>query len=104
MIVAMKKVSVIVQSKDADSALSNLRSLGVLHIEHQKTPKSDDTASIQDNISLLDKAIRILSERQNKKSSIELTAQKLKDWKEQTNRLYQKFSSSPALFFRDCCF
>jgi len=62
MIVAMKKVSVIVQSKDAQSAINRLRSLGVLHVEHQQAPKGDDISRAQEGIALFERALNILSE------------------------------------------
>jgi vacuolar-type H+-ATPase subunit I/STV1 len=39
MIVPMKKAVIIVQSKDSDSTVGKIRSLGMLHVEHQKVPK-----------------------------------------------------------------
>lgn len=60
MIVPMKKVAVIVQSKDANSCLDILGQTGVMHVEHQRPPKGKDISEIQDEISLLDKAVNIL--------------------------------------------
>lgn len=83
MIVRMKKASIVTQSKDADSALKELRACGVLHLEHQRLPKSHDITSIQEDAVLLQKAIDILSDKEfsrcfsceNQKSST--------DWKTQ---------------------
>jgi V/A-type H+/Na+-transporting ATPase subunit I len=61
MIVLMKKVSVIVQEKDADPALAQLRALGVLHVEHQRAPSGKDIGHVQDDIALVQQVIGILS-------------------------------------------
>ncbi len=61
MIVAMKKVAIIVESKDADSVLERVRTLGVLHVEHQQIPSGSGLLRLQDDIGLIQKAIDILS-------------------------------------------
>jgi len=61
MIVPMKKISVIVQSKDADSAIGRLGRLGVLHIEHQQPPAGGEISRLLDEIALINQAIGILS-------------------------------------------
>jgi len=60
MIVAMKKVYCICQAKDADSTISQLRKLGVVHIEHQQAPQGKDITSLQEDIGLAASAEDIL--------------------------------------------
>jgi len=81
MIVPMKKISVIVQSRDAQAALESLGGLGVLHVEHQQLPQGQDINALKDEISLLKEAIGILSNvecsnGQQKKDKIDTS-----DWK-----------------------
>lgn len=63
MIVPMKKATVFVQSKDADGAINELRSLGILHVEHHKPPAGKEIETITNDISMLNEAIHILSEQ-----------------------------------------
>jgi V/A-type H+-transporting ATPase subunit I len=81
MIVPMKKVAVIVQAKDADAAVKDLRSLGLLHVEHGQAPQGKDLSFLSDDISLVNEAITILSE--DKFLSRAPTAKNLKpaDWR-----------------------
>ncbi len=65
MIVPMKKIRVIVQDKDAGAALVSLRSLGLLHVEHQKVLSGQDINRLQDDIALLEQAIGVLSETES---------------------------------------
>jgi len=62
MIVPMKKISVLVQEKDADSALVKMRSLGVLHVEYQRAPSGRGINKLQDDLAPLEQAIGVLSE------------------------------------------
>jgi V/A-type H+/Na+-transporting ATPase subunit I len=60
MIVAMKKVYCICQAKDAGSTISQLRKLGMVHIEHQQAPQGKDISALQDEITLTSTALDIL--------------------------------------------
>ncbi|MEW6075592.1 MAG: hypothetical protein AB1530_04715 [Candidatus Omnitrophota bacterium] len=57
----MKKAALLTQAKDAGACLAKLRSLGLLHIEHQQLPKSKDIASLQDDYALLNNALGIIA-------------------------------------------
>lgn len=80
MIVPMKKVSVIVQSKDSDSAIQSLRSLGLLHVEHQQPPHGEDISRLREDIVLINEAIGILLGNEFF-SGAKLVNKELKDWR-----------------------
>ena len=61
MIVPMKKAVVVMQGKDSLSAVSSLRKLGVLHIEHQQPPRGRNVSSLLETIVLFNQALGILS-------------------------------------------
>ena len=50
MIVPMKKISVIVQKKDIDSALGQLRELGSVHVLHHEDLKGDELAQLREEV------------------------------------------------------
>jgi V/A-type H+-transporting ATPase subunit I len=81
MIVPMKKVAVIFQSKDACNALLKLRSAGVLHVTHQRPPAGGDITSLQSDISFLDKAISILSSVESSAAPALKNVKFLDDWR-----------------------
>jgi V/A-type H+-transporting ATPase subunit I len=81
MIVPMKKISIFVQSKDTVSSTKRLRSLGVLHIEHQRTPKGKDVESIRDDTALIDRTLNILSSEEFSKTPVSEPKEKIVDWK-----------------------
>ncbi|MDO8535634.1 MAG: hypothetical protein Q7S30_01280 [Candidatus Omnitrophota bacterium] len=77
----MKKIFVLTQSKDASQAISSLRKLGALHVEHQRAPKGEDITSLNEEIAVIEKAISILSLPEfYEKCDVE-SAKMLKDWR-----------------------
>ena len=81
MIIPMKKVALIVEAKDGESAVRGIRSLGVLHVEHQTPPAGKDIASLKDDISILDKVVAILLAPELADKSGLATLKLLKDWR-----------------------
>ncbi len=60
MIVKMKKAAIFLQSKDAQAALKELRSIGAMHIEHIQVPKGEDIAAIRNDAALIDEILGLL--------------------------------------------
>ncbi len=61
MIVPMKKAVVITQAKDSLAALNKLRSIGVLHVQHEQLPEGKDIIALREEIALFNQALSILS-------------------------------------------
>ena len=61
MIVAMKKVFIFLQREHAQGSLNDLASLGLLHIEHQNSPRGDQISALEEKLALIEQAIVILS-------------------------------------------
>jgi len=81
MIVPMKKVFILMQTKDAgDSALS-LRRLGLLHVENQNPPKGEDLVSLHEEIALIDTALGILASPEFYVKGEVDCIERLKDWR-----------------------
>ncbi|MDP8229503.1 MAG: hypothetical protein P9L93_00160 [Candidatus Gorgyraea atricola] len=60
MIVSMKKLSIIVQSKDIDATLKALARSGVVHVEHQRPPENENISLLKEKYLSLFKAIDAL--------------------------------------------
>jgi len=69
MIVKMKKITLIMQSKDMNSALESLRVLGLLHVEHENLPASESIARIKEERERVAEAVAILPDIKNQKAS-----------------------------------
>jgi V/A-type H+-transporting ATPase subunit I len=61
MIVPMKKATLLFETKDAEATITGLRSLGVLHVEHQNLPEGRDIAALQEDVNLIDAAFDVLN-------------------------------------------
>lgn len=64
MIVRMRKAHIILQAKDAESAVKAVRGLGLLHIEHTQAPSGRDISQALEDLNLLRRACDILTEAQ----------------------------------------
>ena len=81
MIVRMKKLTVIAQTKDALPALKRLRSLGALHVENTVSPAGKDIISLKEDTESLEKAIGILSASEFRDKSGIKNIGAIKDWR-----------------------
>ena len=70
MIVEMKKVFIFLQKEHAQRSLTDLASLGLLHIEHQNPPSGGEITALVDKLALMEQAILILSSVNRKISVI----------------------------------
>lgn len=61
MIVPMKKAIILFEAGEAEDAIKYLRTLGVLHVEHQNPPMGRDISALAENIALIDSALNFLS-------------------------------------------
>lgn len=86
MIVPMKKISVVVQTKDVEATLKVLAQTGVLHIEHQQSPRGESVSKLEEGILSLSKAIETLADnRAGEETAVdynEITAKILDLWDE----------------------
>ena len=60
MIVPMKKLTLLVSARDRREALSELRSLGVLHVQNIKSPSSDEIYDLQNQLADIERVNVIL--------------------------------------------
>ena len=65
MIVKMKKIILITQSKDIDSTLESVRRLGLLHVEHENAPLRGNIAVLKEKLNRVSKAIAVLPDIKN---------------------------------------
>ena len=68
MIVKMKKIILIMQSKDMSVALESLGSLGLLHVEHENMPVSENITKIKEDRERAIEAIAILPDIENREA------------------------------------
>jgi V/A-type H+-transporting ATPase subunit I len=62
MIVPMKKATILFETGDAEATVKYLRSLGILHVEHQNPPESRDITALQENVALVNSSLDVLDQ------------------------------------------
>ncbi|MDX9746609.1 MAG: hypothetical protein WCX84_08885 [Syntrophales bacterium] len=60
MIVPMKKIFIIVREKDAETTLEKIAALGMLHVNHLKSPEGTNLEKLRENIALIGQATGII--------------------------------------------
>lgn len=81
MIVAMKKVTLITLSREADRAVVSLGRLGVVHIEHQQPPRGAAISGLQDEIALVKNALTVLSQKISINKNKPVGQKEVQDWR-----------------------
>ena len=81
MIVPMKKVTVVAQTKDAEATVKALKDLGVLHVEHATAPKGADINELNSYITLITNAMSVLSGPEFVKTTPVENGRHVWDWK-----------------------
>jgi V/A-type H+-transporting ATPase subunit I len=61
MIVPMKKATILFETRDAETTVKYLRTLGVLHVEHQNPPDDRDISAIQEKVALINSSFDVLN-------------------------------------------
>ncbi|MFH1478807.1 MAG: hypothetical protein ABIG92_03400 [Candidatus Omnitrophota bacterium] len=69
MIVKMKKLTIIVQSKDMERTIDELGKTGLLHIEHENAPLSDSVLELEERSRSIDKVIEFLPEEKHSREA-----------------------------------
>jgi V/A-type H+/Na+-transporting ATPase subunit I len=62
MIVPMKKATILCETKDAGATITRLRTLGVLHVEHQNLPEGGDITALQENRALITSSLDVVNQ------------------------------------------
>jgi V/A-type H+-transporting ATPase subunit I len=57
----MKKATILFETGDADATVHYLRTLGVLHVEHQNLPEGRDISAIQEKLALINSSFDVLN-------------------------------------------
>jgi len=81
MIVAMKKVFVVVQAKDRETTIESLRRLGVVHVEYQRALHGENIRRLEEDLSLVEAAQEVFSHRYDHERTDQFEQKPLQDWK-----------------------
>ena len=57
----MKKATILFETRDAEATVQYLRTLGVLHVEHQNLPEGRDISALQEKVALIHSSFDVLN-------------------------------------------
>jgi len=61
-IVPMRKATVLCETRDAEATVTYLRTLGVLHVEHQNPPDGRDVSTLRERVALIQSSFDVLNQ------------------------------------------
>jgi V/A-type H+-transporting ATPase subunit I len=62
MIVPMKKATILFENGDAEATVTDLRKLGLLHVEHQNPPESRDVSELWEKVASIDSSFNVFNQ------------------------------------------
>ena len=58
----MRKATILFETQDAEATVHHLRTLGVLHVEHQNPPEDRDVSALQEKVALVHSSFDVLNQ------------------------------------------
>ncbi len=89
MIVAMKKATILFESRDAEATVQSLRASGVLHVEHQNPPEGRDISVLQEKVALIDSSFDVMQEAMEPGKTVQPQKEISGDWTGIADRLVE---------------
>ena len=80
MIIPMKKATILFESRDAEATVLYLRTLGVLHVEHQNLPEGRDISALQEKVALINSSFDVLNRAIASGKNIQPQNEIIGDW------------------------
>ncbi|MDD1648464.1 MAG: hypothetical protein LUQ42_04185 [Methanomicrobiales archaeon] len=89
MIVPMRKATILVREGDAEAAVKDLRTMGVLHVEHQNPPEGRDVAAVQEKVALIHAATDVLNRVLSQNRGLPPQKEIAGDWEAEARRIIE---------------
>jgi V/A-type H+-transporting ATPase subunit I len=85
----MKKATILFETGDAKATVTRLRTLGVLHVEHQNLPESRDITALQEKVTLVNSSFDVLNQVLESGKNIPPQDAISGDWKPVVDRIIE---------------
>jgi V/A-type H+-transporting ATPase subunit I len=76
----MKKATILFETGDAEATVKYLRTLGVLHVEHQNLPEGRDISALQEKVALINSSFDVLNRAVTSEKNIQPQNTITGDW------------------------
>lgn len=85
----MKKATILFETGDAEATVKYLRTLGVLHVEHQNRNEGKDISALQEKVALIDSSFDVLNRAIESDKNIQPQNKIIGDWKAVANHIIE---------------
>ena len=89
MIVPMKKATILFETGNAEATVKCLRTLGVLHVEHQNLPQGRDISALQEKVTLIDSSFAVVNPATASEKNNQLQKKISGDWVATANHIIE---------------
>ena len=89
MIVPMKKAIILFETGDAEATVKYLRTLGVLHVEHQNLPEGRDISALQEKVAVINSSFDVLNRVIASEKNIQPQNTTIGDWTVVANHIIE---------------
>ncbi len=80
MIVPMKKATILFENGDAEATVTDLRKLGLLHVEHQNPPESRDISVLQEKVAFINSSFNVFNQVMVSDENVQPADKITSDW------------------------
>ncbi|HJX56613.1 MAG TPA: hypothetical protein VJ350_07255 [Methanoregula sp.] len=87
MIVPMKKATILFENGDAEATVTDLRKLGLLHVEHQNPPESSDISVLQEKVAFIDSSFNVFNQVMVLDENVQPADKITSDWEPVINHI-----------------
>jgi len=88
-IVPMKKATILFETGDAEATVKYLRTLGVLHVEHQNLPEGRDISALQEKVVVINSSLDVLNQVKVSEKNIQPQNKISGDWMAVANHIIE---------------
>ena len=89
MIVPMKKATILFKTGDAEATVHVLRTLGVLHVEHQNLPEGRDISVLQEKVALINSSYDVFNQVMVLDKNVQPQDKISSDWESVTHHVIE---------------
>lgn len=87
MIVPMKKATILFENGDAEATVTDLRKLGLLHVEHQNPPESSDISVLQEKVAFINSSFNVFNQVMVLDENVQPADKITSDWESVINHI-----------------
>jgi len=87
MIVPMKKATILFENGDAEATITDLRKLGLLHVEHQNPPESRDISVLQEKVAFINSSFNVFNQVMVSGENVQAADKITSDWESVINHI-----------------